>query len=149
MRKTFMSLGALREAMGAVNRRYLGFISQWPDRTQERHDLRAITSRVVDAKGRGHRGVDFFREEDLRLITAIMRGENQIRGLTTRSIGRHLPDWNKAKVARGLRRMREHGLLKKVAGTHRYYLTKLGASSLVAARQLVERLIIPSLSAAA
>jgi hypothetical protein len=148
MRKTFMSLGALREAMGAVNRRYLGVISQWPDRTQERHDLRAITSRVVDAKGRGHRGLDFFREEDLRLITSMMRGENQIRGLTTRSIGRHLPDWKKAKVARGLRRMREHGLLKKVAGTHRYYLTKLGASSLVAARQLTERLVIPSLAAA-
>jgi len=44
--------------------------------------------------------------------------------------------------------MREHGLLKKVAGTHRDYLTKLGAGSLVAARQPTGRLVIPSLSAA-
>lgn len=148
MRKTLMSLGALREAMGAVNRRYLGFISQWPDRTRERHDLRAITNRVRDAKGRSHRGVDFFREEDLLLMAAILRGENQIRGLTTRGIGRHLPGWKPAKISRALRRLREHGLLKKIAGTHRYYPTKLGASALIAARQLTERVIIPSLAAA-
>lgn len=148
MRKTLMSLGALREAMGAVNRRYLAFISQWPDRTRERHDLRSITNRVRDDKGRSHRGIDFFREEDLQLMTALMRGENQIRGLTTRGIGKHLPGWKPNKIGRGLRRMREHGVLKKIAGTHRYYLTKLGASSLIAARQLTERVIIPSLAAA-
>jgi hypothetical protein len=68
--------------------------------------------------------------------------------MSTRSIGKHLTDWKPHKIGRGLRRMREHGLLKKVAGTHHYYLTKLGASSLVAARQLTERLIIPSLAAA-
>ena len=148
MRKTLMSLGALREAMGAVNRRYLAFISQWPDRTRERHDLRAITSPVRDDKGRSHRGIDFFREQDLQLMTALMRGENQIRGLTTRGIGKHLHGWKPHKIGRALRRMREHGVLKKIARTHRYYLTKLGASILIAARQLIERVIIPSLAAA-
>ena len=143
-----MSLGALREAMGAVNRRYLVFISQWPDRTRERHDLRAITNRAYDAKASSHRGVNFFFEEDLQLMAAILRGEHQIRGLTTRGIGKHLHGWKPHKIGRGLRRMREHGLLKKIAGTHRYYLTKLGASSLIAARQLTERVIIPSLAAA-
>ena len=49
----------------------------------------------------------------------------------------------------GLRlRLRQHGLIKKIAGKHRYYLTKTGAGSLIAARQLTERLIIPSLAAA-
>lgn len=148
MRKTLMSLGALREAMGAVNRRYLCFISQWPDRTRERHDLRAITSSVRDAKGHSHRGVNFFREEDLQLMTAVMRGENQIHGLTTRGLKKHLPGWKAHKIGRGLRRMRQHGLIKKIAGKHRYYLTKTGAGSLIAARQLTERLIIPSLAAA-
>lgn len=148
LRKTLMSLGALREAMGAVNRRYLCFISQWPDRTRERHDLRAITSRAYDEKGKSHRGVNFFLEEDLQLMSALLRGEHQIRGLTTRGLGKHLPGWKPNKISRGLRRMRQHALLKKVAGTHRYYLTKLGASSLIAARQLTERVVIPSLAAA-
>lgn len=148
LRKTLMSLGALREAMGAVNRRYLCFISQWPDRTRERHDLRAITSRTYDEKGKSHRGVNFFLEEDLQLMSALLRGEHQIRGLTTRGLGKHLPGWKPNKISRGLRRMRQHALLKKVAGTHRYYLTKLGASSLIAARQLTERVVIPSLAAA-
>jgi hypothetical protein len=53
-----------------------------------------------------------------------------------------------AKIGRGLRRMRAHRLLKKIAGTHRYYLTKLGAGSLIAARQLTERVVIPSFAAA-
>ncbi len=39
MRKTVYSLGVVAEAMSACNRRYLAYISQWPDRTRERHAL--------------------------------------------------------------------------------------------------------------
>ena len=68
MRKTLYSLPALAEAMQACNQRYLGFISQWPDRTAERHQLRAVTASVRDQKDRSHWGVNFFHEDDLGFL---------------------------------------------------------------------------------
>ena len=147
MRKTLYSLPALSEAMRAVNRRYLTHISQWRDRTKERHDLRRLTASVRDDKQRSHRGLNFFREEDLQFMQALLRGEHHLQGLRTRTLGQHLPGWSAAKTGRALRRFRVHGLLKRVAGTHKYYLTKRGSASLVAGRQLVERLVLPALAA--
>lgn len=147
MRKTLYSLPALSEAMSAVNQRYVAFISQWPERTKQRHDLRRITQSVRDKKDHRHRGVNFFGEADLQFMQAVLRGENQIRGLRNRSLQKHLPGWKPAQIGRHLRRFRAHGLLKAVAGTHKYYLTKSGGASLIAARQLTERLILPALAA--
>ena len=147
MRKTLYSLPALREKMSAVNKRYLAHISQWQDRTQERHDLRRITHSVRDDKERSHRGINFFKEEDLQFISALQRGENHIQGLRNRSLQAHLPGWNAAKIGRHLRRSRVHGLIKPVRGTHKYDLTKPGSATLIAARQLTERLVLPALTA--
>lgn len=147
MRKTLYSLPALSGAMSAVNQRYLAHISQWHDRTKERHDLRAITASVRDDKDHSHRGINFFREEDVAFMQALQRGEHHIRGLRNRGVQQHLPQWSAAKIGRALRRFRAHGLLKKVAGTHKYYLTRTGSSSLIAASQLKERLVLPALAA--
>ena len=147
MRKTLYSLPALAEAMQACNQRYLGFISQWPDRTAERHELRTVTAAVRDEKDRSHRGVNFFHDDDLRFLQALLRGEHQISGLRNRALQAHLPGWKPAKVGRTLRRFRALGLLKKVAATRKYYLTKRAMNLLVVGRQLTERVILPALAA--
>jgi len=147
MRKTLYSLPALAEAMQACNQRYLGFISQWPDRTAERHELRTVTASVRDEKDRSYRGVNFFHDDDLRFLQALLRGEHQIGGLRNRTLQAHLPGWKPAKIGRALRRFHALGLLKKVAGTRKYYLTKRGMNLLVVGRQLTERIILPALAA--
>jgi hypothetical protein len=146
MRKTLYSLPALAEAMQACNRRYLDLISQWPDRTGERHVLHTVTSPVRDEKDRSHRGVNFFHHDDLCFLQALLRGEHQIGGLRNRSLRAHLPGWTPDKVGRTLRRFRLLGLLKTVAGTRKYYLTKLAMNLLIVGLQLSERIILPSLS---
>lgn len=147
MRKTLYSLPALAEALQACNDRYLASISQWPDRTAQRHELRAITTSVRDDKLRSHRGVNFFQDDDLRFLHALLRGEHQIRGLRNRSLQPHLLGWKPEKIGRNLRRFRALKLLKRVAGTRKYYLTKRGMDLLVAGRQLTERVILPALAA--
>jgi hypothetical protein len=147
MRKTLYSLPALAEAMQACNRRYLACISQWPDRTAERHELRTVTASVRDQRDRSHRGVNFFRDEDLQFLQALLRGEHQIAGLRNRSLQPHLPGWKPAKIGRTLRRFRALGVLKPVAGTRKYYLTQRGLRLLVVGRQLTERVILPALAA--
>jgi hypothetical protein len=48
MCKTFYRLGAVAEAMSACNRRYLAYISQWRDRTRERHALGEVTTSHIE-----------------------------------------------------------------------------------------------------
>lgn len=148
IRKTIYSLGALAEAMDACNQRYLRFISQWPDRTAEQHDLKAVVESKRDEKERSYRGVNFFRQEDLVFLNAILRGEYQIAGVRNRLLQAHLPGWSPQKIGRTLRRFHILGLLKRVAGTTKYYLTKLGSSVLVAALQLRERVVLPAFASA-
>jgi hypothetical protein len=147
MRKTFYSLGALAVAMSACNRRYLAFISQWRDRTRERHALVEITASRRDEKERSVRGVNFFREDDLQFLRALQRGEHQIQGVRNRTLQAHLPGWKPSKIGRTLRRFRTLKLLKAVAGTRKYYPTAKGESLIIAGLQVTERVILPALAA--
>jgi hypothetical protein len=147
MRKTFYSLGAVAEAMSACNRRYLAYISQWRDRTRERHALGEITASRRDKKDRSVRGVNFFREDDLQFLQALHRGEHQIQGVRNRTLQAHLPEWKPSRIGRTLRRFRVLNLLKPVAGTRKYYPTARGESLIIAGLQVTERLILPALAA--
>jgi hypothetical protein len=149
MRKTLYNLGALGRAMSACTRRYLAYISQWPDHTAERHDLRAVTASCRDERARSVRGVNFFREDDLLLLQALQRGEHQINGLRNRQLQEHLPGWNPPKIGRNLRRLRILKILKRVPGTRKYYPTPRGEKVIAVGLQLKERLILPTLTAAA
>jgi hypothetical protein len=147
MRKTFYSLGAVAEAMSACNRRYLAYISQWRDRTLERHALGEVTASRRDEKDRSVRGVNFFRADDLQFLRALQRGEHQIQGVRNRTLQPHLADWKPARIGRTLRRFRVLQLIKPVAGTRKYYPTARGESLIVAGLQLTERIILPAFAA--
>jgi hypothetical protein len=144
MRKTFYSLGAVAEAMSACNRRYLAYISQWPDRTRERHALGEVTTSGRDDKDRSVRGVNFFRPDDLQFLQALQRGEHQIQGVRNRTLQPHLPGWKPSRIGRTLRRFRVLKLIKPVAGTRKYYPTARGESVIIAGLQVTERIILPA-----
>ena len=148
VKKTIYSLGAVAELMQACNKRYLSFISQWRDHSRERTDLRKITDSVKDDKDRSYRGVNFFQSNDLSFLLAIMRGEYQISGFTNRSLQPHLAGWNSQKIGRVLKRFRVLRLIKRVGRTYKYYLSSMGKKVLVAALQLKERVILPTMAIA-
>ena len=145
VRKALSSLPKVKDILEACNLRYLGAISQMEDRLEEKHRLKQIVESKKDAKGRSCRGVNFFREDDLLFLTAILQGQHHIMGLRNRSLQRYLRGWSPQKIGRNLRRFRELGLLKRVANTTKYYTTKLGRDVLVAALQLRERIVLPAL----
>jgi len=147
MRKTCYSLGAVAEAMSACNRRYLAYISQWRDRTQERHALGEVTASRRDKKNRSVRGVNFFRADDLQFLRALQRGEHQIPGVRNRTLQPHLPGWKPSRIGRTLRRFRVLKLIKPVTGTRKYYPTARGESLIIAGLQLTERIILPAFAA--
>ena len=145
MRKTIHSLPALRELLVAANRRYIDFLSDLVDTSAGITSVEKIAE-TIHKDDRTYRGFNFFVKEDLALFLAIARGEHNISGFRNCVLQRFLPNRSGAQISRLLKRLRMHGLLRKVGRTYKYYLTKTGQQAILAALKLRELVIIPTLA---
>ena len=94
---------------------------------------------------RNYRGFHFFDEEDERLLQAIARGEFQLRGRTNAERRAQLAGHNSGQVSRLLKRLRVHGLIRKIAPSYRYQLTAFAKQAIALAFQLRETIVLPEL----
>lgn len=148
LKKSIYSLSDVVEILGAACRRYLDFIGTLEDRTPARLDLDQITAPVRDPQDRSWRGFNLFLKEDHTVLLSILRGEFTINGLNNKRLRALLPDKSSSQIARILRRLRLHHLIKRVGQTYRYYLTALGRRLITAACKLQEWIILPNLQPA-
>jgi len=144
MQKTIYSLPVLAECLAACNRRYLDFISAIDDPSGGIHDVDRI-SRPVTHEDRSFRGFNLFHGPDLDLCRTLLRGEFNISGFRRKDLGAHLHDWSTYAVAHAIKRLRLHGLIKKIGRTYKYYLTAFGKRVAVTALKLKEMFVIPYL----
>jgi predicted transcriptional regulator len=142
MKKGIYSLGYLAGTLKSSNKRYIEFISAFDNRVAGRKKLESI-GRPVTENNRKYKGFNFFSEDDLAILLAILRGEFNISGFRNKNI-KLLLKMNAAKVSRLIKRLRVHGLIKKVASSYKYYLTKLGKETIVMALKIKEMVIIPA-----
>jgi hypothetical protein len=142
--KTIYSLGVMAGLMTAANRRYLAFISSLDQPNLGTKHLDKI-SRPVQHNDRSYRGFNLFNGIDLSLFLAIVRGEFTINGFRNRDLQRRLR-LNGSQVTRLLKRLRLHGLTKKVVRSHKYYLTNLGRRLISCVLRLREETILPALA---
>lgn len=142
LRKSIYSLPVLTELLWAANRRYLEFIGALDDPSAALRDLEKISRPVSDA-GRSLPGFNLFDGDDLDVFLTLLRGEFNISGLQNRDLRSHLGK-NGHQVSRLLRRLRLHGLVKKVGHCYKYYLTTLGRRVTATALRLRQMVIIPS-----
>lgn len=145
LKKSLYSLPDLRGLMEAACRRYLDFVSTLEDSSAGSGELDKITRTARDKNGRGFSGINLFRESDIEAVLAVLRGEHHVSGLTRRGLARLLPGWSGSRLGRLLKRLRLHGLVKKIGRTYKYYTTKLGQRVLITGLKLKEALIIPTL----
>ncbi len=144
MKKSIYSLPALLGLMWASNQRYLRFISCVDDPTMALKELEKISKPARDSK-RTYRGFNLFHGYDLDLFLALLRGEFNISGFHNASIRMHLPGKTSQQVSRLIKRLRKHGLIRKIRNTYKYYLTTLGRRVVLTALKLREMFIIPYL----
>jgi hypothetical protein len=145
MQKTIYRLPALRELLEAANRRYLEFLSAIEDPRAGRNKLDKL-SQPVEQEGRRYSGFNLFDQNDEYLLCAIVRGEFNISGLQNKTLRRHLSELSSNQVSRLLKRLRTHGLVKKVGHTYKYYVTAFGKEVVATALKLRELVIIPQLA---
>jgi len=127
VKKTIYSLIDLREIMLGCNRRYLAHLAALDDFSAGVRALDRLTKpRTVEHKTL--KGINFFDPVDNALLHAL---QNQLS-----------PD----RLSRQLRRLRHLGVIKRVAGTYRYYLTRIGRAATAAPCRVTQTVIIPTLA---
>lgn len=146
MKKTIHSLAPLSDLLLAANRRYLDFVSDLLDPSAGLTRIEKIAE-TVRKDERTYRGFNLFSKDDLALFLTLVRGEFQISGLRNSALQRLLPTMSGAKISRILKRLRLHGLIKKIGHTYKYYLTASGRLAVLTALKLRELVVIPSLAA--
>jgi len=145
MKKNIYSLFPLMKLLKASNRRYLEFISTFDDPSSGIKNLRKI-SKTVTSNNRSYKGINFYNDDDHMLLEILARGEFNAKGLQNRSLRQHLPGKSSSSVSRILKRLKTHGLLKKVPKIYKYYLTRWGKSVIITGLMIREMFVIPEMA---
>jgi hypothetical protein len=140
LRKGVADLPRRAQISQAANGRYLTALAAADVATPLGRLAEAIRTPVV-SEGRRFRGLNPLSGPDAQLTEILLRGEFTLNGFRNRDIRalRH-PHTKSPKerrrqagqVSRMLRLFREHGMIRKVKGTHRYHLTAAGRRTLPA-----------------
>ena len=143
LRKNIYSLHDLRGLMSAANQRYLAYMASIDNPDVSRKNLDKLTRPVKDKKGRSSRGFNLFLEQDRLVFLAIIRGEWCISGFRSSWLRENLPGITSSQCCAIIKRLRLHGLIKKIGHQYKYYLTKLGRKAVTAALSLIENTVTP------
>lgn len=144
MRKNIYGLFDLKNLLKSANARYLEFISTIEDHNVGANNLNKLSKGVVE-QGRPYKGFNFFDQHDDTILKTIARGEFNISGFQNKNLKPFLSDKNTGQISRILKRLRSHGLIKKIAATYKYYLTHLGRIVIATGLKLKKLFIIPQL----
>ena len=147
LKKSIYSIIDLREILLGCNSRYLEFLSSLHDYSDGRRALQQLTETKTD-HGTQVRGFNFFDATEQDLLRAIQRPEFNIHGLRRGDLKKYLPAVSNGKLSRYLKRLRILGLIKRVAKTYRYYLTRIGRSAVTTCEKLTEFTIVQTLATA-
>lgn len=145
MRKSIYSLPPLRETLLAANQRYLDFLAELETPEVGVRRLNQVTHSAVE-KQRHYKGFNLLAEEDAALLRLLVRGEFAISGITSRVLRALCPNKTAGQITRLLKRLRVHGLIRKVGKHYKYYLTDLGRQITTMALKLREMYVIPTLA---
>jgi len=145
IKKTIYSLIDLREVLLGCNRRYLEYLSALDDFSAGQRNLEKLVG-PKEIDGQKIKGVNFFDKTEQTLMRSLQRPEFNLKGMRRADLKPFLPALCAAEITRQLGRLRKLGILKKIAGTYRYYLTRLGRSVVAACCRLTEQTIVPALA---
>jgi hypothetical protein len=141
VKKSIYSLIHLREILLGCNRRYLAHLSALDDFSAGVRALDRVTKpREVD--GKSVKGINFFEPGDSALLPALQNPRVNIAGIRRADLLPDLTMFSPTRLSRQLRRLLDIGVIKRVTGTYRYYLTKAGRAASAAAGHFTEAVII-------
>jgi len=125
--------------------RYIEFISAIADDTIGYKKLEKATE-PKKVEDRNYKGLNFFCKADKKIALTLARGEFNIYGLRCKDLAKHLKQYSNSQLSRLLKRLRVHGLIKKIGRSYKYYLTALGKEIIICSQKLINMVLIPQLA---
>jgi hypothetical protein len=144
VKKSIYSLIDLREILLGCNRRYLTHLSALDDFSAGVRALERVT-RPREVDGKTVKGINFFEPGDSALLHALQNPRVNIAGIRRADLLFALEMFSPTRLSRQLRRLLDIGVIKRVTGTYRYYMTKAGRAAAAAAGRLTNAVIIPAM----
>lgn len=141
LRKSVADLHRRAEISQKANERYLNSLAATDHPEPLGETVRDLCRPAATRDGRRVRALQPLHAADMQLLQAVSNGKFALGGFRNRDLRSLLypqpttPEDAKrqaAKVTRHLRMLRAHGLIIKIAHTHRYQLTSRGRTSLTA-----------------
>jgi len=145
MKKAIYSLSPLIKILHAANHRYIEFISAFDDHSAGIKKLDKV-SNTIKENNRSYKGFNFFSENDQIILEKIVNGEFLITGFRNKTLRERISDKNTGQISRIIKRLRTHGLIKKVRNSYKYYPTKYGIEVILAGLKLKDIYFAPALS---
>jgi hypothetical protein len=146
LKKSIYSIIDLREIMLGCNQRYLAFLDSLDDTSAGQRDLQRLSQpRVSVGSEQTVKGLNFFDPNEQRLLKVLQHGEFNVHGWRRADLVALVP-MTASALSRQLARLKSIRLIKKVAHTYRYYLTRLGRSAIAAACSITRFNIIPAMA---
>jgi DNA-binding HxlR family transcriptional regulator len=96
--------------------------------------------------GKSVNGINFFEPGDSALLHALQNPRVNITGIRRSDLLSDLAMFSATRLSRQLRGLLDIGVIKRVTGTYRYYLTKAGRAAIAAAGRLTEAVIVPAMT---
>jgi hypothetical protein len=144
VKKSIYSLIALREILLGCIRRYRTHLSALDDFSAGGRALGRLT-KPRKAEEKTVKAVNFFEPGDRALLHALQNPRVNIAAIRRGALLPELKMFSPNRLSRHLRRLLDLGVIKRVTGTYRYYLTKAGRAATAAAERLTAATIIPAL----
>jgi hypothetical protein len=145
VKKNIYSLFVLIPVFKNIIGRYLEFISSFDDPTDGIKKLENVTTnKKIDNKT--VKGFNFFDKQDEQILIAIANGKFTINGLRAKNLRSIFSDLKPWKISNILKRLKNLGLIKKIANSYKYYVTTLGKSVITTGLYLKNQIIVPKLS---
>lgn len=144
LKKNIYSLAPLANILAATNRRYVDFLGQVRTHEMGTKSLEKVTATLQDNQRR-YKGFSLFSATDVLLWKTLLRGEFTAFGFRNKALRKWL-SLTCSQTTRLIKRLRVHGLIKKVATRHKYYLTKLGLDIATSVLKVRDLILLPSLS---
>lgn len=141
LRKGVADLSRRAELSHAANQRYLEALKTVSVHTPLSDLTDPLSQPTKDARGRRHRALNLLAPDDARLLNLIAHGDWLLTGFRNRDLRAewfgHSDDTTELRrqsgaISRKLLLLRAHGLIRRIEGTHRYLLTKLGRQTITA-----------------
>jgi len=145
MRKSIYSMCDLARVMHDANQRYLDFLSALDDPSAAAPVLHKLSATITE-NNHPYKGINFFSADDLDVVRFIARGEFNISGFQNKSIRHELLISSSAKATRIIKRLRVHGIIRKVNRSYKYRLTRTGKQVVALGLKLREFFVVPQIA---